>query len=177
MIRASPRNPRSSPVAESGTTDQAADRSLETHVGGRALLGSVCHEQLGGALTLDIAVEGLGQARAGQPRSFPLVVRLLFPTLDLERAHRVGAHIRRLLLIAPLRDASLRGPPLVPNQKKGPRWILLGGNLNIARWSRLAGVTGVGGGTMEQEASSPRVTHLSWGRLEVEGEEGPFKDD
>jgi hypothetical protein len=29
---------------------------------------------------------------------------------------------------------------------------------------------------MEQEASSPRVTHLSWGRLEVEGEEGPFKD-
>ena len=29
---------------------------------------------------------------------------------------------------------------------------------------------------MEQEARSPRVTHLSWGRLEVEGEEGPFKD-
>ena len=29
---------------------------------------------------------------------------------------------------------------------------------------------------MEEEARSPRVTHLSWGRLEVEGEEGPFKD-
>jgi len=29
---------------------------------------------------------------------------------------------------------------------------------------------------MEQEASSPKVTHLSWGRLEVEGEDGPFKD-
>jgi hypothetical protein len=29
---------------------------------------------------------------------------------------------------------------------------------------------------MEQEASSPKVTHLSWGRLEVEGEESPFKD-
>jgi hypothetical protein len=29
---------------------------------------------------------------------------------------------------------------------------------------------------MDQEARSPRVTHLSWGRLEVEGEEGPFKD-
>ena len=28
----------------------------------------------------------------------------------------------------------------------------------------------------EEEARSPRVTHLSWGRLEVEGEEGPFKD-
>ena len=27
---------------------------------------------------------------------------------------------------------------------------------------------------MEQE--SPRVTHLSWGRLEVEGGDGPFKD-
>jgi len=29
---------------------------------------------------------------------------------------------------------------------------------------------------MEQGARSPRVTHLSWGRLEVEGVEGPFKD-
>jgi hypothetical protein len=29
---------------------------------------------------------------------------------------------------------------------------------------------------MEQEARSPRVTNLSWGRLEVEGEDGPFKD-
>ena len=29
---------------------------------------------------------------------------------------------------------------------------------------------------MEQEARSPRVTHLSWGRLEVEGDEEPFKD-
>ena len=26
------------------------------------------------------------------------------------------------------------------------------------------------------EQKSPRVTHLSWGRLEVEGEDGPFKD-
>ncbi|MGI8910570.1 MAG: Mth938-like domain-containing protein [Rubrobacteraceae bacterium] len=29
---------------------------------------------------------------------------------------------------------------------------------------------------MEQESRSPRLTHLSWGRLEVEGEDGPFKD-
>lgn len=29
---------------------------------------------------------------------------------------------------------------------------------------------------MEQEASSPRIAHLSWGRLEVEGEDGSFKD-
>ena len=29
---------------------------------------------------------------------------------------------------------------------------------------------------MEQEASSPRIVRLSWGRLEVEGEEGSFKD-
>jgi hypothetical protein len=29
---------------------------------------------------------------------------------------------------------------------------------------------------MEQETRSPRVTHISWGRLEVEGGEGPFKD-
>jgi len=29
---------------------------------------------------------------------------------------------------------------------------------------------------MEQEASSPRITHLSWGRLDVEGEDGSFKD-
>ena len=29
---------------------------------------------------------------------------------------------------------------------------------------------------MEQETSSPRIAHLSWGRLEVEGEEGSFKD-
>jgi hypothetical protein len=30
--------------------------------------------------------------------------------------------------------------------------------------------------TMEQETRSPRVTHLSWGRLEVEGRDGRFKD-
>jgi hypothetical protein len=29
---------------------------------------------------------------------------------------------------------------------------------------------------MDQEARSPRVTHLSWGRLEVEGVDGTFKD-
>jgi hypothetical protein len=29
---------------------------------------------------------------------------------------------------------------------------------------------------MEQETSSPKVTHLSWGCLEVEGVDGPFKD-
>jgi hypothetical protein len=29
---------------------------------------------------------------------------------------------------------------------------------------------------MEQEARSPRVTHLSWGRLEVEGVDGFLKD-
>jgi hypothetical protein len=29
---------------------------------------------------------------------------------------------------------------------------------------------------MEQRASSPRVTHVSWGRLEVEGVDGAFKD-
>ena len=29
---------------------------------------------------------------------------------------------------------------------------------------------------MEQEARSPRVTHLSWGRLGVEGVDGLFKD-
>jgi hypothetical protein len=29
---------------------------------------------------------------------------------------------------------------------------------------------------MEREANSPKVTHLSWGRLEVEGVDGPFKD-
>src|SRR5918997_5642386 len=28
----------------------------------------------------------------------------------------------------------------------------------------------------EQKARSPKITHLSWGRLEVEGEDGPFKD-
>lgn len=28
----------------------------------------------------------------------------------------------------------------------------------------------------EQEARSPKITHLSWGRLEVEGQDGPFKD-
>ncbi len=28
----------------------------------------------------------------------------------------------------------------------------------------------------EEEARSPKITHLSWGRLEVEGEDGPFKD-
>src|SRR5215211_2893087 len=30
--------------------------------------------------------------------------------------------------------------------------------------------------TMGQEARSPRVTRLSWGRLDVEGEDGSFKD-
>src|SRR5829696_3150376 len=29
---------------------------------------------------------------------------------------------------------------------------------------------------MEREATSPRITHLSWGRLEVKGQDGPFKD-
>jgi hypothetical protein len=29
---------------------------------------------------------------------------------------------------------------------------------------------------MDQEARSPRVTHLSWGRLEVEGVDSTFKD-
>jgi hypothetical protein len=29
---------------------------------------------------------------------------------------------------------------------------------------------------MEQEARSPKVTHLSWGRLEVEAQDVPFKD-
>jgi hypothetical protein len=29
---------------------------------------------------------------------------------------------------------------------------------------------------MEREVRSPRVTHISWGRLEVEGVDGPFKD-
>jgi hypothetical protein len=29
---------------------------------------------------------------------------------------------------------------------------------------------------MDRQALSPRVTHLSWGRLEVEGVDGPFKD-
>jgi hypothetical protein len=29
---------------------------------------------------------------------------------------------------------------------------------------------------MEQEANSPRVTHLSWGHLEIEGVDGSFKD-
>jgi hypothetical protein len=29
---------------------------------------------------------------------------------------------------------------------------------------------------MEQEARSPTVTHLSWGRLEVEDQDVPFKD-
>ncbi|MDQ4078245.1 MAG: Mth938-like domain-containing protein [Chloroflexota bacterium] len=29
---------------------------------------------------------------------------------------------------------------------------------------------------MAEERRSPRVTHLSWGRLEVEGEGGSFKD-
>src|SRR4051812_34443233 len=32
------------------------------------------------------------------------------------------------------------------------------------------------GSMMEQEASSPRIVRLSWGRLEVEGEAGSFKD-
>jgi hypothetical protein len=29
---------------------------------------------------------------------------------------------------------------------------------------------------MDQGASSPKVNHLSWGRLEVEGVDSPFKD-
>jgi len=29
---------------------------------------------------------------------------------------------------------------------------------------------------MEQKERSPEITHLSWGRLEVEGRDGPFKD-
>ena len=29
---------------------------------------------------------------------------------------------------------------------------------------------------MEQEATSPRISHLSWGRLEIEGQHGAFKD-
>ncbi len=29
---------------------------------------------------------------------------------------------------------------------------------------------------MDREACSPRVTHLSWGRLEVEGVDAPLKD-
>jgi hypothetical protein len=41
---------------------------------------------------------------------------------------------------------------------------------------KLASVTDVGGDKMQQEARSPRVTHLSWGRLEVEDGDGPFKD-
>jgi hypothetical protein len=32
------------------------------------------------------------------------------------------------------------------------------------------------GDRMDRQALSPRVTHLSWGRLEVEGVDGPFKD-
>jgi hypothetical protein len=29
---------------------------------------------------------------------------------------------------------------------------------------------------MKRETRSPRVTHLSWGRMEIEGEDGRFKD-
>ena len=29
---------------------------------------------------------------------------------------------------------------------------------------------------MEQKALSPRITHLSWGSIKVEGQEKPFKD-
>ncbi|MGH7799911.1 MAG: Mth938-like domain-containing protein [Thermodesulfobacteriota bacterium] len=29
---------------------------------------------------------------------------------------------------------------------------------------------------MEQKARSPRITHLSWGRIDVEGKDKPFKD-
>lgn len=29
---------------------------------------------------------------------------------------------------------------------------------------------------MEEKRHSPRITHLSWGRLEVEGKTGPYKD-
>jgi len=28
----------------------------------------------------------------------------------------------------------------------------------------------------EQESHSPKITHLSWGHLEVEGQDAPFKD-
>ena len=28
----------------------------------------------------------------------------------------------------------------------------------------------------EQKARSPKITHLSWGRLDVEGQDSPFKD-
>jgi hypothetical protein len=28
----------------------------------------------------------------------------------------------------------------------------------------------------EQKARSPKITHLSWGRLEVDGHDSPFKD-
>src|SRR5215203_1116450 len=45
------------------------------------------------------------------------------------------------------------------------RWNLIGRRGNQERWS-----------TMGQEARSPRVTRLSWGRLDVEGEDGSFKD-
>ena len=30
--------------------------------------------------------------------------------------------------------------------------------------------------TEQQEKRSPRITHLSWGHLDVEGRDGPFKD-
>jgi hypothetical protein len=29
---------------------------------------------------------------------------------------------------------------------------------------------------MAQKTASPRITHLSWGRMDIEGEAGPFKD-
>ena len=29
---------------------------------------------------------------------------------------------------------------------------------------------------MERKARSPQITHLSWGRIEIEGQERPFKD-
>jgi hypothetical protein len=31
-------------------------------------------------------------------------------------------------------------------------------------------------GMIEQETHSPKITHLSWGRLEIEGQNIPFKD-
>jgi hypothetical protein len=47
-------------------------------------------------------------------------------------------------------------------------WGFSGGTLIL--------LSGARGGMMVQEAHSPRVTDLSWGRLEVEGQDGPFKD-
>jgi hypothetical protein len=58
---------------------------FEAHVGGGAFLGAVGHQELRGALALDVAAEGFGQARAGQARPAVLLVGLLVPALDPER--------------------------------------------------------------------------------------------